>query len=212
MPSGKDIKTVRATEPGIEPRVIALVNEAITGDRVAFNMLIDMYQKDIFKMVFYRTRSRMDSEDITQEVFIQAFNKINHLKDVQRFRSWLFSIALNRIRDLMRKKKFAALFKPFGEREEVVDVGPDSDYNNENEPLKHLLKHDFWKQVEIIMRKFPGMEREVFMLRFFDHLSIKEIALILKRGESTIKTHLYRALGKFKKESSMLLFLKEGIR
>jgi len=48
------------------------------------------------------------------------------------------------------------------------------------------------------------MEREVFLLRFFDYLSIKEISLVLKKNESTVKTHLYRGLLKFKKESLTL--------
>ena len=47
------------------------------------------------------------------------------------------------------------------------------------------------------------MEREVFLLRFFDHLSITEMAAVLKKSESTVKTHLYRSLKKFKKEPVM---------
>ena len=56
------------------------------------------------------------------------------------------------------------------------------------------------------------MEREVFLLRFFDHLSIKEIAGVLKKNESTVKTHLYRALAKFKKEPAMRKLLSEVIQ
>ena len=54
-------------------------------------------------------------------------------------------------------------------------------------------------------------EREVFMLRFMDDLNIKEIAQILKKSESTIKTHLYRALAKFKKEKKLRQFLQEDL-
>jgi RNA polymerase sigma-70 factor (ECF subfamily) len=49
----------------------------------------------------------------------------------------------------------------------------------------------------------------VFLLRFFDHLSINEIAGVLKKNESTVKTHLYRALAKFKNEPEMRRMLNE---
>jgi RNA polymerase sigma-70 factor (ECF subfamily) len=55
------------------------------------------------------------------------------------------------------------------------------------------------------------MEREVFMLRFLDNLNINEIAQILKKSESTVKTHLYRALAKFKKEKRLRQFLQEDL-
>jgi RNA polymerase sigma-70 factor (ECF subfamily) len=55
------------------------------------------------------------------------------------------------------------------------------------------------------------MEREVFMLRFLDNLNINEIAQTLKKSESTVKTHLYRALAKFKKEKALRQFLQEDI-
>ena len=64
----------------------------------------------------------------------------------------------------------------------------------------------------MILEKLPRMEREVFLLRFFDHLSIREIAGVLKKNDSTVKTHLYRALAKFKKEPAMRRLLKEAIR
>jgi len=56
------------------------------------------------------------------------------------------------------------------------------------------------------------MEREVFLLRFMDHLNIKEISQVLKRSESSVKTHLYRALQKFRKEPELIKLLKEETR
>jgi RNA polymerase sigma-70 factor (ECF subfamily) len=55
------------------------------------------------------------------------------------------------------------------------------------------------------------MEKEVFTLRFMDQLSIREISQTLKKNESTVKTHLYRGLQKFRKETSLHDFLQEVI-
>ncbi len=152
-------------------------------------------------MVFYRVRSRVDAEDITQDVFLKAFQKISSIKDASKFRGWLFTIALNRIRDFQRKKRFRGLFKV---EDEQIESHPDTVHDQKQpEALEQVMRQDFWNQIGKILNKLPKMEREVFLLRFFDHLSITEMAAVLKKSESTVKTHLYRSLKKFKKEPVM---------
>ena len=161
-------------------------------------------------MVFYRIRSRVDAEDIAQDVFLKAYQNIASIKDAAKFRGWLFSITLNRIRDFQRKKRFRSLFKMEDENIEshpTENVDPD-----QPDALAHVLRKDFWRQIGLILKKLPQMEREVFLLRFFDHLSINEIAGVLKKNESTVKTHLYRALAKFKKEPAMRQLLNEIVQ
>ena len=198
------------TIPGTSAQLVALVNQARAGNRSALAQLADQFHQEIFRMIFYRIRSRVNAEDITQDVFLKAFQKISSVKDAAKFRGWLFSIALNRVRDFQRKKRFRSLFKKEDENIESHPVEiTDSD---QPEALAQVLQKDFWRQVGLILKKLPTMEREVFLLRFFDHLSIREIAGVLKKNESTVKTHLYRALAKFKKEPAMRQLLNEVIR
>ena len=192
---------------GIDAPWTPLVKRAKAGSRSAFAELMDLFQDDIFKMVFYRTRTQMDAEDITQEVFMQAFRKLSGLKKVERFKSWLFSIAINRVRDFSRKKRFRALFKMSHGTDQLKTA--ESQINDNPEPINELMRQDFWKQIGLILDKLPRMEKEVFLLRFLDLLSIREISSVLKKSESTVKTHLYRALVKFRKNSSTLQLLKE---
>ncbi len=198
------------TIPGTSAQLATLVNQAKEGNRSAFTQLADRFQQDIFRMVFYRLRSRVDAEDITQDVFLKAFQKIASVKETAKFRGWLFSITLNRIRDFQRKKRFRSLFKAEDENIESHPIeNPDRD---QPDVLEQVMRKDFWRQIGLILKKLPHMEGEVFLLRFFDHLSIKEIAGVLKKNESTIKTHLYRALAKFKKEPAMRRLLNEVIQ
>ncbi len=185
----------------------SLVEKARSGNRFAFEQLANLFHKSIFRMVYYRTRSTMDAEDITQDIFLQAFKNLSRLKETHKFKSWLFSIGVNKVRDFHRKKRFQNLFSSFSEKGNEEQQEPEQDGNPEAE--ENLLRQDFWNNVKILLDKLPRMEREVFTLRFMDHLSIKEISAVLKKGESTVKTHLYRALGKFKKDSLMLELLKE---
>jgi len=198
------------TTPGTSTQLVLLVNQAKDGKRSAFSQLVDQFQADVFRMVFYRIRSRTDAEDIAQDVFLKAYQKISSLKDASRFRGWLFSITLNRIRDFQRKKRFRSLFKV--EDENLEYQPPDETGTDQPEALDRVLREDFWRQIRLILDKLSKMEREVFLLRFFDHLNINEIAGALKKNESTIKTHLYRALAKFKKEPAIRQLLKEVIR
>ena len=175
---------------------VKLVESARAGDRLAFHRLVDRYQPEIYRMIYYRTRSKMDAEDLTQDVFLQAFKHIGRLTAPQVFRSWLYRIAVNRVRDFYRRKRFRSLFgfistddEAFRDTEETA-VAPEAEAG--------LDRRDFWRQVEQMLTRLSPMEREVFMLRFLDQLNIREISTALKKNESTIKTHLYRALNKVK--------------
>ena len=198
------------TTSGTSTQLVLLVNQAKDGSRSAFAQLADQFQAEVFRMVYYRIRSRADAEDIAQDVFLKAYQKISSVKDASRFRGWLFSITLNRIRDFQRKKRFRSLFKV--DDENIEYQSPAETRTDQPEALDHVLREDFWRQIRLILNKLSKMEREVFLLRFFDHLNINEIAGALKKNESTIKTHLYRALAKFKKEPGIRQLLKEVIQ
>lgn len=194
--------------PGTSAQQVSLVEQARDGKRAAFAQLADRFHEDIFRTVFYRVRSRADAEDITQDVFLKAFQKISGIKDASKFRGWLFSIALNRIKDFHRKRRFRSLFKT---EDENIESHPSVEAESDQpQALDQVLREDFWRQVRLVLNKLSKMEREVFMLRFFDQLGINEIADVLKKNESTVKTHLYRALAKYKKEPAMRQLLKEA--
>ena len=193
-----------------DTQLVELVKQARDGNRWAFDQLIDRYQGDIHRMIYYRIRARMDAEDLTQDVFIRAYRSISRLREPERFRGWLYTIAVNRVNDYLRKKRVRSIFKS---SDEGVDIQPEADeLMDRPEALEQVLREDFWRQVGRIATKLSKMEREVFMLRFFDSLNINEIAQILKKSESTVKTHLYRALAKFKKEKGLRQFLQEDLK
>ena len=159
-------------------RVASAVESALIGDRACFEELITTYQEKIFRMVYYRTGSRMDAEDLTQDTFMKAFKSLNTLKDNKRFGSWLFSIAVNRGRDFQKKKRLLVFF---GLEQDIKN--PDtSDVEIHDDPhdVNHLMRQEFWGHVRRLMEKLSRWEREVFLLRFLDQLTIKEIAQTFK--------------------------------
>ena len=185
-----------------EDQLMDLVIKARDGDRVAFNRLVDRFQPEILRMVYYRVRPHAEAEDLTQDIFLKAFRNISSLREATRFKSWLYRIAVNRVRDFHRRQRLRTLFSSDAAFNEA-DQAEKSQEREDPEALSQVLKAEFWHQISLILKKLSSMEKEVFMLRFFDHLSINEIAGVLKKSESTIKTHLYRALAKFKKEDKL---------
>lgn len=73
------------------------------------------------------------------------------------------------------------------------------------------MKQEFWRHIGLLLNKLGRKEREVFLLRFIDHLTINEISHVLKINESSVKTHLYRALHKFRKDRNLIPLLKEDV-
>jgi RNA polymerase sigma-70 factor (ECF subfamily) len=188
---------------------VDLVAKARNGDRMAFHRLVDHFQPEIYRMIFYRTHSRMDAEDLTQDVMLKAYKHITRLKSPEVFRSWLYRIAVNRVKDYYRRQKFQSLFgfvsmdqEGFHETGEMA-AAPEVDGG--------MSKKDFWKQIGRMLTRLSAVEKEVFLLRFFDQLTIKEMSAALHKSESTIKTHLYRALRKIRAMAGKFDGLLEGV-
>lgn len=189
--------------------VVEMVEKAQAGDQTAFHRLVDQYHGEIHRMIFYRTRSRMDAEDLTQDVMLKAYKNIGRLKDPKVFRSWLYRIAVNRVKDYYRKKQFKSLFGLVSMDEETFHET--AEMSVEPEVEAGISRKDFWRQIGQMLTSLSAMEKEVFLLRFFDELTIKEMSAALNKNESTIKTHLYRALRKIKEIAGDLNGMTEGI-
>ena len=185
-----------------DQKVSALVDAARSGDGACLEELISLHHPEIFRMVYSRTGSRMDAEDLTQEIFIKMSKGLSRLRDPARFRGWLYLIAVNRVRDFHRKKRLLSFFvsQTALKEKEPVATTPN--------PARQIMEKEFWHRFYGLTRKMPLMEREVFTLRYLDQLGIKEIAETLKKSESTVKTHLYRALKKFRRASELRALLK----
>ncbi len=187
---------LREDKTGRDSHIEVLVKHAKSGNRYSFEKLIVIFQEDIFRMAYYRTGSRMDAEDLTQDIFTQAFRSISRLKEVSHFKSWLYRIAVNRVHDFYKKKRVLVFL---GSRDDLADFYRNGTEDAENiQADDSLCRQEFWGHVRNLLKILSRREREVFMLRFFDQLNIREISAVINKSESSVKTYLYRALNKIK--------------
>jgi RNA polymerase sigma-70 factor (ECF subfamily) len=184
-----------------------LVEKARNGDRQAFDRLVQIYSERIFAMIYARVRNAQDAQDITQEVFIRAYKNMAKLHEAEKFVPWLFSIARNRVTDFKRKKRF--LFFWGGSNEVLPAADKVDEEAGGQTALDGLLSREFWSQVDVFAAKLSTGEKEVFFLRFLDQLKIPEIAQVLNKSQSTVKTLLYRAVAKFESDRKLVEYIRK---
>lgn len=172
-----------------------LVNGLINGDDKAFDFLIDLYGNDILRLCYMRVSDIAVAEDLTQETLIAVFKYIGGFKGKSSFKTWIYKIAINtcnKYHEKISKEKAFVTYVDFrGEKENLLRES--EDYNDKF--LKEADKNIILNAVEGIDKKY----KEVIYMFYYDELSIKEIALILDKGENTIKTLLRRGRGELKK-------------
>ncbi len=158
-----------------------LVAAFIKGEDEAFEDLMAKYQRPLFYMVRGMVRDTEEAKDITQDAFIKAFNNLRKLKKRDQFKSWLFKIAVNRVRDHLRTKK---------EKEEF-DTSMESDLPSQE---ARCIQKDLKEKIKKEMYSLPSRQKEVFILRVFQDLDFKEIAQILEIRSETARAHFHFAL------------------
>lgn len=180
----------------------SLAANAVRGDERALQKLAEMYRPQIYRFIAIRLRSPEDAEDTTQETFLRVGRSIADLKDPARFRSMLYTVAVNLMRDRFRRRKFTDMFRSMT----GIARGEDADMEfqaAESDPEAVLQSKQAFNAVREFIHALPQAEQEVFSLRFMQELTIREIAEALSKSESSVKTHLYRAAAKFKNNGEL---------
>ena len=159
-----------------------LVEQALDGHVEAFNLLVWRCQRHLYNFLLRLTGDRTHAEDLCQETFLRGYLHLKELRDRERFRSWLFRIAVNLYRSDRRRLSPLAADAP---ESESLDG-----------PVSHSPSMPRETQLAIrtlILRLRPEL-REVILLHFFHGFHFDEMAEILDCPVSTLKSRLYKAV------------------
>lgn len=159
-------------------------------DHAAFTEIVDRYKHRIHWLVRRMVGSR-DDEDITQEVFIRAYEAIPRLRNTGTFRAWLYKIAHNLcLNELKKRGRRGEHISLEGEGEERVHW----QLRAGREDLEaHIEKMDISESVRCLVGRLPVQYRTVLTLFYLHHVHYEEIAAILDIPLGTVKTHIHRA-------------------
>lgn len=174
-----------------------LVKEILDGSQAAMEVLTRKYYKAIFAYVYRKVGNRETAYDLTQEIFIKVFQRIQAYSNKGKFSSWLYSIAVNHCRDYWRSSDFKQTSKQAALNEALVCEQNNVPYIFERKEVR--------EQVKNAVDSLPDFQREVVILKYFHHFKIKEIADVTDSNVSTVKSRLHQGLGKLAK------ILKRGV-
>jgi RNA polymerase sigma-70 factor, ECF subfamily len=164
-----------------------LIVQTRKGDVEAYNLLISRWEKRVFNYLLRIVGNREDAFDLSQDVFLKAYQNIRKLDDMSRFGPWLFRIAHNEAFSLFRKKKPEVPESEIPER-----------------PASRAFPLEMSLAVTAALERLSPDQKETVLLKVYQGFKFEEIAEILSTPVSTVKSRLYTALDLLKVELGTL--------
>lgn len=160
------------------------VPQARAGNPAAWDALFCRYQLPLYVYVFELVHNEQTSLDLVQETFIAATNHIHSLRDDEKFGSWLFGIAHQKIIQLWRKR---------GGKEILFDEIPESPDEFDDAPDDLLIRREQEMEFMNLLNQLPPPQRSVLLLHFVEDFSLAEIARVTETQIGTVKSRLHYA-------------------
>jgi RNA polymerase sigma-70 factor, ECF subfamily len=160
------------------------VQQAREGNPAAWDALFRRYQLPLYVYVFELARDEQTSLDLVQETFIAAVKHVGNLRDDEKFGSWLFGIAHQKIIQFWRKR---------GGKEMLFDEIPETPDEFENSPDDLLIRREQEIEFMNLLNQLPLPQRSVLLLHFVEDFSLEEIARITETQTGTVKSRLHYA-------------------
>lgn len=160
------------------------------GDARALNTLVERHHASLLGYLYRMTGGdRPLAEDLVQETFLRVLRSIRQYHSAQRFKPWLYTIATNLARDHFKRADTR--------RTDPIQTGTLS-LPDPNQPEPTFLAHDDARQVIAALAQLPDLQRETVILRYYQDLSLAEIAETLNIPVGTVKSRLSIGLNRLK--------------
>ena len=180
---------------------VVLIDSILAGDDTAFSEIVNKYKKSIHALIWRKTGDFQVAEEIAQDTFLQAYQKLATLKNRTQFAGWLYVIASNLCSDWHRRKK------PTMQSLEATNKGSIDRTSYESYVAEQREKAAIERRREIVknlLNKLPESERTVVTLFYLGEMTSEAISKFLGVSVNTIKSRLRRARKRLQKEESMI--------
>ncbi len=183
-----------------------LVRQAAAGSQSAWRQIVDQYAGRLFGLIFQHTRNRDLAEEITQGTLVklvEALQQPDRYIEQGRFEPWLFRVAMNQLRDEMRRRKRQAApmdMSPGQRRDDLQTLA--SAGRNPPAPYDALIQRQSLDELRQAVAQLGEADREVIYLRFTADMSFQEIADHLQQPIGTVLARAHRAVAKLKQATT----------
>ncbi len=164
-----------------------LIQRAQKGDTGAFNFLMTKYYPRVYASLFTFTKSKEDSEDLSQQTFIKVWKKINSFRGDSAFFTWVYRIAINLAKNHVVSSNY---------KKDKINISSDAiemDFASHANPETDLMHSQSLNNVRSFINSLPENLRTAFTLRESDGLSYEEISLITDTPIGTVRSRIFRA-------------------
>jgi RNA polymerase sigma-70 factor (ECF subfamily) len=158
-----------------------LILQARRGESEAFGELVIRYQTGVFNVCYRILHERSEAEDLAQEAFIRAYDRIHSFDIERQFGPWIRRVAANICLNHLESQKVTT----------ELDDERDADQTQRPESVVEVRERS--EQIRKVLASLPAIYRLVIELRHYQELSYDEIALELNIPLSDVKSHLFRA-------------------
>jgi RNA polymerase sigma-70 factor (ECF subfamily) len=170
-----------------------LIEDTLSGRTEAFGFLVQRHRSALFDLVLRVTGNHDEAEDVLQQVFIDAYRHLAEFRHGSQFFTWLYSIALNRARNHLRQRKIRRAVSldglmPGPDKASIFHL-PDSLPTPEKLVERKLDLDWIMREIENLSAEY----RPIFILHYFHHLPLAEVARRVGRPLGTVKVYLHRA-------------------
>ena len=211
FPHLRAMSTIQPIAGELEPHPdVALVEQVRGGDVSAYDTLVRKYDRQIFRIAQHITQNREDAEDVMQDAFLKAYEKLDQFQGNSKFYTWLVRIAVNESLMRLRKRRTGKMVSIDEDVEteegsvprDLADWAPDPEQNYTQSELAEILR----KTIQGLPQGF----RIVFVLRDVEGLSTEETAETLGLSVPAVKSRLLRARLQLRERLSRYFRKKKG--
>ena len=185
----------------MEQKDAELIQRILQGDQDALSPLVKKYQKGVHTLAWRKIGDFHIAQEITQDTFLTAYQKLRTLKNHNLFAGWLYVIAANLCRDWLKKNRLPMDSLDITDANEVDKVSY-SRYVAEKQ--KADADETRREVVKKLLQKLPESERTVMMLHYLGEMTINAISEFLGVSQNTVKSRLSRARNRLKKEEDII--------
>ena len=193
---------------------VQLIRRILSGDDEAFSILMRKHQKGVYALIWRKIGDFQIAEEITQDTFIQAYNKLGTLEDPHRFDGWLYVIAnrlcINWIK--RNKAKIDRLNMQSLEETHPEEIEEASELHHTFHERETEAANRRQNLVKVLLEKLPESERTVVTLYYFGEMKAKEIGKFLGVSVNTIRSRLRRARQRLQEEEALVRETLNGVQ
>ncbi len=191
---------------------LSLVNACRAGQTEAFGLLVARYQERLFPTIARLIGSVDDAEDVLQDTFVRAFEKLGQFHGESSFYTWIYRIAVNLALSGYRRRRVRTLVRPNWNRRSVEGRGEVPDQSPEADPSYSLERSERERLVEAALNQLNPEHRAVVVLKDFDGHRYEEISTILDVPIGTVRSRLHRARSELRDRLKGLVDLNDPVR